>query len=42
VERQNFYCGDEVQKDGAFIVIGFDTEFKTPDSPMTADGVHRP
>jgi hypothetical protein len=24
------------------IVIGFDTEFKTPDSAMTADGVHRP
>lgn len=37
VERENFYGHSKRNKNGAYIIIGFDSEFKTPDKPVTLD-----
>jgi hypothetical protein len=48
VERKNFYGdgkpakrkkGDKVHPAGNFMIIGFDTEFKTPNAPLSRDDI---
>jgi len=37
VERDNFYGDSKKDLDKSYLIIGFDTEFKTPDKPVTLD-----
>ncbi|MES2986595.1 MAG: DNA polymerase [Pseudomonadota bacterium] len=37
VERDNFYGHSKNDKNEAYIIVGFDTEYKTPDKPVTLE-----
>lgn len=37
VERDNFYGHSKFDQNLAYLIVGFDTEFKTPDSPVTLE-----
>ena len=37
VERDNFYGDTKFSKGNPYIIVGFDTEFKTPEKPVTID-----
>lgn len=39
VERQNFYGRTKGTKDDTYLIVGFDTEFKTPAEPVSRDGI---
>ncbi|WP_267383028.1 MULTISPECIES: hypothetical protein [unclassified Sphingomonas] len=37
VESSNFYGTDKDDKRESYIIVGYDTEFKTPDKPVSLD-----
>lgn len=37
VEKDNFYGHSKFDRSKAYLIVGFDTEFKTPDKPVTID-----
>lgn len=37
VERDNFYGNSKSDQNAAYLIVGFDTEFKTPENPVTLD-----
>jgi hypothetical protein len=39
VERDNFYGRSQFDKGEPYLIVGYDTEFKTPDNPVTIDEV---
>lgn len=39
VQRDNFYGHSKFDRNEAYLIVGFDTEFKTPDKPVTIDEV---